>query len=156
MATDIAFAVGILELLGRRVLAGRKVFLLALAIADDIGAIIIAFFYSGAIHVVALGLAVFGIAIVIVLNRLGVRSVMPYCLVGPGVWLAMFRSGIHPTVTGVVLGLINPERAWIPHASLVTFMLDAVDRLDGQIDRPRVVGQFTETASETISPLESG
>ena len=155
MATDIAFAVGILALLGRRVPAGLKIFLLALAIADDIGAIIIiAFFYSGAIHWGSLGLAGLGIALVLVLNRLGLRSIVGYCLVGAAIWLAMYHSGIHPTVAGVVLGLITPGRAWISQDSLVEFLLNAVDRLDGRIDRPQVVGNLRETALETISPLE--
>jgi NhaA family Na+:H+ antiporter len=139
MATDIAFAVGILALLGKRVPTGLKIFLLALAIADDIGAIlIIACFYSGAIHFVSLGLAGLGFAIAVALNRLGVRSIVAYCVVGAGVWLAMYRSGIHPTVAGVALGLITPGRAWIPQESLVTFLIDAIDRLDGHIDRPQM------------------
>ena len=158
MATDIAFAVGVLALLGRRVPVGLKVFLLALAIADDIGAIvIIAFFYSGAINVGALGLAALGLFVVVAMNRLGVRSLIAYTLVGVGIWLSMYGSGIHPTIAGVALGLITPGRAWIPGQSLVDLLLDAVDRLDGQIERAhdrRFIGQLTATARETISPLE--
>ena len=159
MATDIAFAVGVLTLLGRRVPVGLKVFLLALAIADDIGAIvIIAFFYSGAINVGALGLAALGLFVVVAMNRLGVRSLIAYTLVGVGIWLATYGSGIHPTIAGVALGLITPGRAWIPGQSLVDLLLDAVDRLDGQIerthDRSRLIGKLTATARETISPLE--
>lgn len=155
MATDIAFAVGILTLLGQRVPGGLKIFLLALAIADDIGAIlIIALFYSGAIQLMSLGLAAGGLAITVALNRLGVRSVVVYSLVGCGVWLAMYYSGIHPTVAGVVLGLITPGRAWVSRESFSQFLLDAIDRLDGTIDQPRVVGNLTMTARETIAPLE--
>lgn len=154
MATDIAFAVGILALLGRRVPVGLKIFLLALAIADDIGAIlIIAFFYSGALQVVALGLAGLGLATVLVMNRLGVRSIVAYWIVGAATWLAMFHSGIHPTVAGVVLGLITPGRPWIPRESLVAFLLDTIDRLDGHIDRPQI-SKLTEAVRETLSPLE--
>ena len=155
MATDIAFAVGILALLGRRVPAGLKIFLLALAIADDIGAIlIIAIFYSHSIQPMAFGAAVLGLAVVLGMNRLGVRSVLAYSIVGAGIWLAMYRSGIHPTVAGVVLGLITPGRAWIRRESLVRVLLDAIDRLDGRIDRPQMVGKLTATARETISPVE--
>lgn len=155
MATDIAFAVGILALLGRRVPAGLKIFLLALAIADDIGAIlIIAIFYSGALEALALLAAALGVLFILMMHRLGVRSVAAYWMVGVGIWLAMYQSGIHPTVAGVVLGLVTPSRAWIARQSLVDLMLDAIDRLDGQVDRPAVVGALTRTARETISPLE--
>ena len=159
MATDIAFAVGILALLGRRVPIGLKIFLLALAIADDIGAIlVIALFYSGAIKVAALGLAALGLALIFGMNRLGVRSVVAYWLVGAGVWLAMHYSGIHPTIAGVALGLMTPGRAWVAGESLTELLLDAVDRLDGEIERPhgrsRLVGDLTLTARESISPLE--
>lgn len=155
MATDIAFAVGILALLGQRVPAGLKIFLLALAIADDIGAIlVIALFYSSNVNLPALLLAGAGLALVVAMNRLGVRSVVAYSMAGGGIWLAMDHSGIHPTVAGVVLGLLTPGRAWVSRESLVSLLLDAVDRLDGQIDRPHEVGQLTESARETISPLE--
>lgn len=161
MATDIAFAVGILALLGRRVPVGLKIFLLALAIADDIGAIVvIALFYSGAIQTLALGLAALGLAIIFGMNRLGVRSIAAYIIAGTGVWLAMYSSGIHPTIAGVVLGLMTPGRAWVVGESLVELLLDAVDRLDGQIERPHVrdhsllIGDLTATARETVSPLE--
>lgn len=161
MATDIAFAVGILTLLGRRVPSGLKVFLLALAIVDDIGAIvIIALFYSGAIQTLACGLAALGIGLVFAMNRLGVRSITAYVIIGAGVWLAMYRSGIHPTIAGVVLGLMTPGRAWIAGESLVALLLDAVDRLDGRIDRTpahdrsQLVGNLTSTAREALSPLE--
>ncbi|QDU26251.1 Na(+)/H(+) antiporter NhaA [Anatilimnocola aggregata] len=155
MATDIAFAVGILALLGRRVPSGLKIFLLALAIADDIGAIIIiACFYSEAIQVIALGIAGVGLLVVLVLNWLGVRNFVSYFLLGAMIWLAMFRSGIHPTVAGVVLGLMTPGRAWISQESFTTMMLDFIDRLDGRIDRPQALGKLTLTARETISPLE--
>jgi NhaA family Na+:H+ antiporter len=161
MATDIAFAVGILTLLGRRVPIGLKIFLLALAIADDIGAIlIIAIFYSGTIQPIALASAALGIVIVRAMNALGVRSIAVYSLVGMGIWYAMYRSGIHPTIAGVALGLLTPGRAWITGESLVAMLLNAVDLLDGRIDRPqaqertRLVGDLAVTARETISPLE--
>jgi Na+:H+ antiporter, NhaA family len=159
MATDIAFAVGILALLGSRVPVGLKIFLLALAIADDIGAIVvIALFYSGAIHLAALGLAALGLMLIYGMNRLGIRSIAAYWFAGAGVWLAMYQSGIHPTIAGVVLGLMTPGRAWVAGESLVEVLLDAVDRLDGQIDRQhgrsRLVGELATTARETLSPLE--
>jgi NhaA family Na+:H+ antiporter len=155
MATDIAFAVGIMTLLGRNVPAGLKIFLLALAIVDDIGAIvIIAFFYSGSIHTIALALAILGLSLVVGMNKLGVRSIAAYSIVGLGIWGAMFHSGIHPTIAGVVLGVITPGHAPISRHSLVTLLLDVIDRLDGTIDRRQVVGKLTEATRETVSPLE--
>jgi len=161
MATDIAFAVGILALLGNRVPLGLKIFLLALAIADDIGAIlVIALFYSTNVTVSALGLAAAGLAIIAAMNRLGVRSIAAYVFIGLAIWLAMYYSGIHPTIAGVALGLMTPGRAWLDRQSLTDLLLDAVDRLDGKIDRPspheqvRLVGAITMTARETVPPLE--
>lgn len=161
MATDIAFAIGVLTLLGKRVPVGLKIFLLALAIADDIGAIlVIALFYANNVSSAWLGLAALGVAVVWAMSRVGVRSVVLYGLAGAGIWLAMFYSGIHPTIAGVVLGLMTPARAWIERLSLVEVMLDAVDRLDGEVDRThahgrsRLVGDLTRVARETLSPLE--
>ena len=161
MATDIAFAVGILALLGNRVPLGLKIFLLALAIADDIGAIlVIALFYSSNIAWTSIGAAAAGLAIVAGMNRLGVRSIGVYTFAGIGIWLSMFYSGVHPTVAGVILGLMTPGRAWVPGESLVELLMRTVDRLDGQIERTgshdhqRLMGNLTRAATETVSPLE--
>jgi NhaA family Na+:H+ antiporter len=161
MATDIAFAVGILALLGKRAPLGLKIFLLALAIADDIGAIlVIALFYSGNVALGPLALAASGLVLVAGMNRLGVRSIGLYFIVGLGIWLAMFHSGIHPTVAGVALGLMTPGRAWLGGQSLVELLLDSVDHLDGQVERAHthdhreLVGALRQTAAETVSPLE--
>ena len=109
MATDIAFALGVLSLLGRRVPFSVKVFLLALAIADDIGAIVvIAVFYTSYLDVEALTLAVLLLLGVFALNRAGVRNIHVYVMVGVMLWLAVFESGIHATLTGVALGLLTP------------------------------------------------
>ena len=109
MATDIAFVVGIMALLGRRVPFGLKIMILSLAIADDIGAVIvIAIFYSTGINWEALGLAALGFGITYALTRLGVRSTSAYVAVGIGIWFAFFYSGVHPAMTGVLLGLLTP------------------------------------------------
>jgi NhaA family Na+:H+ antiporter len=108
-ATDIAFAVGVLALLGRSVPGNVRIFLLALAIIDDIAAVvIIALFYSGGLDYHGLFLAAAGIFAVIALRALGVASAYAYFLPGAIVWFGVLRSGAHPALAGVVLGLMTP------------------------------------------------
>ena len=111
MATDIAFAVGVLSLLGRRIPFSVKVFLLALAIADDIGAIVvIAVFYTSDMDFLALGLAGATLSLIFAMNRSGVRSIDVYVAVGAVLWLTMLESGVHATIAGVILGLMTPAQ----------------------------------------------
>lgn len=108
-ATDIAFAMGVLALLGKRVPPALRALLLALAIIDDIAAIlVIAFFYSGGIAASGLFLAACGVAGVIVFQRVGIRSAWPYVMPGLLLWFGMLKAGIHPTLAGVVVGLLTP------------------------------------------------
>ncbi len=109
MATDIAFAVGVLALLGDRVPTGAKLLLLSAAIVDDIIAItVIALFYTESVSLAWLAGAVAGLAVVVVLRRLGVNAIWPYVLVGSVVWVATLESGVHATIAGVALGLLTP------------------------------------------------
>lgn len=108
-ATDIAFAVGVLALLGPRVPTALKVFLLALAIIDDLGAIIIiAFFYTAHLSLEALALAGVGIVMLAILNFRGVTRIAPYILVGVFIWICVLKSGVHATLSGVVTALAVP------------------------------------------------
>ena len=110
-ATDIAFALGVIALLGTRVPASLRVFLAALAIIDDLGAVvIIALFYTAKLSIPDLAGAAVAIGVLIGLNRLGVRRLTPYLLVGAILWILVFRSGIHATLAGVIGALAIPMR----------------------------------------------
>ena len=111
VATDIAFVVGVLALFGRRLPAGLRVFLLTLAIADDIGGIaIIAIFYTDDLSLPYLGLAIGLLALVVASQRAGIRHVPVYVVIGLVLWYATHESGIHATIAGVALGLLTPAR----------------------------------------------
>ncbi len=111
-ATDIAFALGILALLGPRIPSSLKLFLLTLAIIDDLGAIlIIAVFYSGDLSLISLAVAVAAILVLFILNRRRVMELPPYLLVGIVLWVAVLKSGVHATLAGVILAFFIPLRA---------------------------------------------
>lgn len=123
MTTDTAFVVGALALLGARVPAGLRLFLLSLAIFDDVGAIlVVAIWYGHALSGPALAIALALLAAAFVAARVGIRSLAVYWLLGIGVWLALDASGIHATLAGVVLGLMTPAREWVSDERLHTIL----------------------------------
>jgi NhaA family Na+:H+ antiporter len=110
-ATDIAFSLGILSLLGSRVPISLKIFLTALAIIDDLGAIlIIAFFYSGDLSISYLSLILISYIFLLVLNKFGIKKFTPYLIIGAFMWLFTYKSGIHATIAGVLLASTIPHR----------------------------------------------
>jgi len=113
MATDIAFALGVLILLGKRIPASLRVLLLAVAVIDDLGAIlVIAIFYSSGIAVSGLMWAALGLLAIMTLRALGVRSIPVYIAPGVLVWAGVYAAGVHPTIAGVLVGLLTPVVAW--------------------------------------------
>lgn len=111
MATDIAFAVGVLALLGRRIPSGIRLLLLSIAIIDDVIAIlIIAIFYSEGLSFIWVLLSLVAFAVVLLMQRGGVVKIWPYWLIGIVVWVAVLSSGVHATIAGVILGLMTPAQ----------------------------------------------
>lgn len=109
MATDIAFAVGVLSFFGKRVPLSLKIFLLALAIVDDLGAVlVIAFFYTKEISGPFLGFATALIMTMLLAKKVGVKGYPTYILLGIGIWFCVLRSGVHATIAGVIIGFITP------------------------------------------------
>jgi NhaA family Na+:H+ antiporter len=160
MATDIAFAVGALALLGKRVAPALRILLLALAVIDDVGAIIvIALFYSTDSS--ALGFAILGVGILVILmlQILGVRSPLAYIAPGIAIWSGAYLGGIHPTLAGVIVGFMTPVRTWYGaeglidqmEAKVLTLRTDGVPEqrdLLPHLDRLRVANR------EAVSPVE--
>ena len=164
MATDIAFVVGFLALFGRRVPFGLKIFLLSLAIVDDLVAVlIIAFVFTEQIAWSWLGIAAVGFALCYLFNRAGVRAVTIYLLVGTVIWFAFLQSGVHPTVAGVLLGLVTPATAWVGTKTFAMVLRDSWRQVSGDEDAARADGADADpsfdverirfAARETTSPL---
>ena len=160
MATDIAFVVGCLALLGRRVPLILRVMLLSLAIVDDIGAIlVIAIGYTDEINLTALLLGLVGIGIVSGAARAGVRSFLVYTVLGLGVWFAFEQSGVHATIAGVILGMMTPARSRVGEG-LFAEMVDRVNEvlhgggMEAMTHRAYKVRRIQRAARETIPPVE--
>ena len=150
MATDIAFALGVLALLGSRVPSSLKLFLLTLAIVDDVGAIVvIAVFYSGTIDAAALLAASVGLVVSIVLRRLRVDWSPIYVALAVATWYATYRSGVHATIAGVALALTTPTHRLAPADIARRWAQDLSDEPTAS-----EVHQMTIIARESVSPAE--
>jgi NhaA family Na+:H+ antiporter len=148
-ATDIAFVAGFLALLGPRVPHGLKILLLTLAIADDIGAtLVIALAYTADLSLPALAAGAAGFGLVLALRRLGVRRLLVYFVVGCATWLAVLKSGVHPTVAGVALGLLTPARPWPGDRVPLDVVTDLFKSFTSQW------GEQTVRRREPVSPLD--
>jgi len=161
MATDIAFSLGVVSLLGSRVPVGAKLFLLTLAVADDVGAIlVIAVFYTDQLFLGWLGAALAGLALTVIAARIGIRSMAFYVVVALFTWLFLLESGVHATLAGVALGLLTPARPMYSDADYARRARRILDRFDFDRTAPRArerIDQDALTLSsiafESVAPL---
>ena len=165
MATDIAFVVGILALLGNRVPLALKIFILALAIVDDIGAVlVIAIFYTSDISLISLAIAAVLLVVLVVMNRIGVRNLLIYTVVGIALWLAFLKSGVHATVAGVLLAFtipassrINTKKFTDKTNQLVKDFDSAGDHGDNVLtnsERLSIVDEIENNCEKILTPLQ--
>jgi len=161
-ATDIAFAVGVLALLGKRVPAQLRILLLAVAIIDDIGAIlVIAFFYSSGVKLSGLLIAAAGVALVRVFNYIGIRTAIPYLIPGAVTWIGVLYAGVHPTIAGVLMGLMTPVTTPVDRGALLNTATSVFaklrDRLAGhETDSKKIVNQLQQLKAmqrEMVPPV---
>lgn len=159
MATDTAFVIGGLALFGSRVPHSLRLFLIALAIFDDIGAIlVVAIGYGNTLNFVAIGFALFVLGVIAIAARLGIRSIPIYFLFGAAFWLCLDSSGIHATIAGVILGLMTPTRIWVGVPRLRAILGNVLDPRDhewsGDTTDRRELVEAGRAISESLSPLE--
>ncbi len=160
MSTDTAFVIGCLAILGSRVPQSLRLFLLSLAIFDDIGAIlVVAVGYGGTLSWIAIGLVGLGLVVVAGIARLGIRSIPVYFAIGGCIWLALDASGIHATLAGVILGLMTPARSWVSDRRLRAIFDRVIayppgDRWSGDKTARRDLRQAGVAAREALSPIE--
>jgi NhaA family Na+:H+ antiporter len=160
MATDIAFAVGALALLGKRVSPSLRILLLALAVIDDVGAlVVIALFSSTGVNAMGFGILALGVVAIIVMQFLGVRTPVAYIVPATVVWAGAYSGGVHPTLAGVVVGFMTPVRAWYGPG---TFLHQTEERAkslrSGKVPDDRELlphlDTFKTAAREAVSPVE--
>lgn len=160
MATDIAFAVGVLALFGKRVAPALRILLLALAVIDDVGAIlVIALFYSGTIELLGLAVAALGALGVTAMQIVGVRSPWKYTVPGVVMWSGLYMAGVHPTLVGVVLGLMTPVQAWLGVERFLSRAVQSFERFrHTEVQDERAIlphlDELNVARREAVSPVE--
>ena len=162
MATDIAFSVGVIALLGSRVPIGAKLFLLALAIVDDIGAIlVIAVFYTADLSIIWLGVAAGALLLILTSRQAGIRSIAVYLPLALIVWFSFLESGVHATIAGVILGLMVPARAMYSDVEFRRRAGWILERYDMDAASPEARERLDQNAleleaiaRESVAPLE--
>lgn len=166
MATDIAFALGLLAMLGKRVPLNLKIFLTALAIADDLGAVmVIAIFYTESIDFYELLYASFFLFVLVIANLAGVRKTIFYALIGfAGVWIAFIYSGVHATIAGVLIALTIPARTKIDETNYIKKLSNLLDKYKRQEQDPgstlltreqvHVLSDITDLNDRAHTPLQ--
>ena len=161
MATDIAFSVGVLSLMGRRVPVGAKLFMLTLAIVDDIGAIlVIAIFYTDELFFGWLGLAIVGLVIIWLASRAGIRALAFYVVVAVATWFFLLESGVHATLAGVAFGFLTPAFALYSDRDYHENATRVLKRQEFDAQAPRAAQrmdadamEMSAIAIESVSPL---
>ena len=152
MATDIAFAIGVLSLLGSRVPKSLITFLIALAIVDDLGAVaVIALFYTAEINLTALGYAGFFTAILVSFNLGGIRHGLPYTMIGALLWVSMLASGIHATIAGIVIAFAIPIRPKFDPSLFIDKVRDLTDKMERSIAKDPDIIHNNEFRSQVNS-----
>ena len=156
IATDIAFAVGVLGLVGRRAPRGLRAFMLTLAVVDDLGTIVvIAIFFAQDLSLAWLGAAVGVVLVIVIAQRIGVRALVPYVLLAGALWLAVFESGVHATLAGVVLGFLTPAVAFHSRqrvGEVIGEQLSEIARSDAELSAGTLL-HASRLAEEGVSPL---
>jgi NhaA family Na+:H+ antiporter len=165
MATDIAFVIGIMAILGSKIPTALKVFVTALAIADDIGAIlVIALFYTSEISFISLAVAGGFMLILILANRLGIRNLLVYSILGIGLWLAFLKSGVHATVAGVLLAFTIPSsskintKKYVEKNNELLRKFDDADQIDADIltneEQQTFIHEIENNSRKLLPPLQ--